>query len=192
MVRRERVCNRNIMTVGEVKRGEEIRCGEVPFMRLFLAALALLVCYSARGIAAESSALAFVTEYVRELGVNEKTRAQAERELAEPGDKNATIIRGSTRTIMELRTHISMLGGMAMRKPFDDLPGNIVGFYNYKIDAHNEMIAMASAFISGPKPGVDYGAMAARAPSRIKTTSLGRRLFLGISKKGYKCSDEPF
>jgi hypothetical protein len=119
-----------------------------------------------------------VTEYVRELGVNENSRAQAEREIAEPTDKNATMIRNSTRIVLELTSQIGMLKGMSLRKPFDGLPSQVAEFYNYKIEAHNELIALATTFMSGPKPGVDYCALAARAPKLTATIEyLDRSLF---------------
>jgi len=57
-----------------------------------------------------------------------------------------------------------MLKGIHLNAPFQDLPGNIAYFYNSKIDLHQNMIDMAAAFLSGPKPGVDYGKMTAEAP----------------------------
>jgi hypothetical protein len=44
------------------------------------------------------------------------------------------------------------------------VPETIAGFYEQKIEVHKQFIAIASAFVSGPKPGVDYGAMTADAP----------------------------
>ncbi|MGH7487054.1 MAG: hypothetical protein ACREMY_15835, partial [bacterium] len=75
---------------------------------------ALLFSIPATGFAAETSPLAFVTEYVRELGVNERMRELGEKDLAEAGpDKNTAIIRGSTRINLELNSQISVLRGMA-------------------------------------------------------------------------------
>jgi hypothetical protein len=113
----------------------------------------------------ETSHLAFVSEYVRELGINERIRALGEKELAEQNaDKYVTMIRGSTRIIMELGSQIRALQDMTLNKPYDTLPATIANFYTYKINVHNQVIAMATAFLSGPKPGVDYGAMVAEAP----------------------------
>jgi len=115
-------------------------------------------------LAAETSHLEFVSEYIRELGADEDNRVQAVREIAEQnGDKNSAIIRGSTRIILELTSEISILKGMTLNKPFDQLPNSIAAFYSQKIDAHHSMVTIATAFMSGPKSGVDYGAMAADA-----------------------------
>src|SRR5215468_3095754 len=70
----------------------------------------------------------------------------------------------STRIVLELTSQVSMLKRMSLGKPFNDLPTQIAGFYEYKIQIHNDMIDMASSFMSGPKPGVGHGALAARAP----------------------------
>jgi hypothetical protein len=116
---------------------------------------------------AETSHLAFVSEYVRELGENERTRALGEKEVGEQNadaDKYVAMIRGSTRIIMELRSQIRMLKNMTLNKPYDTLPASIAEFYSQKINVHNQVIAMATAFLSGPQPGVDYSAMVAEAP----------------------------
>jgi hypothetical protein len=132
---------------------------------IFVLAALLLLLLPATRAAAETSRLAFVTEYVRELGVNENMRALAEHDMAEAGaDKNAAIIRSSTRIVLELSTQVSMLKGMTLDAPFDTLPASIAKFYEYKIQTHNQMIEIATALASGPKPGVDYGAMVAEAP----------------------------
>lgn len=138
-------------------------------MRSLPVLFALLLWYPATASAAETSRLAFVTEYVRELGVNEDMRALAAREIAEPTDKNAAIIRGSTRIVLELTAQIGILKGMNLNKPFDGLPRNIAEFYDQKIMVHNQFNAMATAFLSGPKPGVDYSAMMAEAPKLTAT-----------------------
>jgi hypothetical protein len=57
-----------------------------------------------------------------------------------------------------------MLEGMRLKEPFEKLPNNIAEFYGQKIELHDEMSKMATAMTSGPKPGVDYTAMAAEAP----------------------------
>jgi hypothetical protein len=132
-------------------------------MRFVIALAALLLSVTA--LAAETLHLTFVSEYVREIGVNEELRELAAKEVAEPGaDKNAAMIRSGTRIVLELNSQVAMLKGMSLNPPFDKVPGAIAAFYEQKINAYNRMIAMASAFVQGPKPGVDYGALAAEAP----------------------------
>ncbi len=89
---------------------------------LFAILFAFLFWCPATTAAAETSRLEFVTEYIRELGANEEMRALAAREIAEPTDKYAAMIRGSTRIVLELTAQIGMLKGINLTKPFDDLP----------------------------------------------------------------------
>jgi hypothetical protein len=113
----------------------------------------------------ENTHLAFVSEYVRELRVNEGNRELADKEINEKNaDRLAAMIRGGTRIVLALRTHVSMLEGMRLREPFANLPGNVAEFYYQKIEAHEAMNQMAGALMSGAKPGIDYGALAADAP----------------------------
>jgi len=136
-------------------------------MRNRILLLALLLALPLPAAAAETSRLDFVTEYVRELGVNEQMRALAEHDITEVGtDPNAAIIRSSTRIILELNSQIEILKRMTLDSPFDSVPATVVQLYQYKIGAHQRMIDIATAFEAERKPGVDYGAMAAEAPKQ--------------------------
>lgn len=148
-------------------------------MRLRFLLAAPLLAFPASQVAAETVRLAFVTEYVRELGVNEDMREHAQQDLAEAGtDKNAAIIRGGTRIILELNSQINMLERMTLDPPFNKVPGAISQFYQYKIGVYQKMIEAATAFATGPKPGVDYGAIAAELPKQTAMLEhLDRSLF---------------
>ena len=145
----------------------------------FVVAAALVLWLPATQVAAETSHLAFVTEYVRELAANEEMRARGEKDMAEAGDdKNAAIIRSSTRIIFELNSQIAAMKRMTLDAPFDSLPGTIAQFYQFKIDEHQKAITLATAFLSGPKPDVDYGALAAEAPKMTAAVEyIDRSLF---------------
>jgi hypothetical protein len=142
-------------------------------MRAFLIAMAIALGGSLGAQAAQTSRLEFVTEYVRELGANEDMRELGEKAMAEAGtDKNSAnsaIIRTSTRIILELNAQIAALKGMTLDGQFADVAKTLTDFYQMKIDIHKQFIALAQAFMSGPKPGVDYGAMAAKAPQLSAT-----------------------
>lgn len=132
-------------------------------MRVILALAVLL--FSATAFAAETPHLTFVTEYVRELSNNEEMRELAAKEMAEPGtDKNAAIIRSATRIVLELNSQIVAMRGMTLNPPFDTVPASVAGFYDQKVQVYNRIIAIATTFMQGPKPGVDYGALAAEMP----------------------------
>jgi hypothetical protein len=124
--------------------------------------------YPAAAQAAQTSRLEFVTEYVRELGANEDMRELAAKDIAEAGtdqnSANSAMIRSSTRIILELNAQITALRGMVLDGKFADLPKNIADFYQQKIDVHQRMIEIAKTFMAGPKPNVDYGAIAAELP----------------------------
>jgi len=148
-------------------------------MKFIVALAAFLLAIPATRAAAQTSQLAFVTEFARELGVNERMRELGERDLADAGpEKWTAMIRSSTRITLELNSQISMMKGTTLKPPFDKLPGTIASFYEYKIDIHNRLVEMATAMATGPKPGVDYGAMIAEAPKLTATLEhIDRSLF---------------
>ena len=151
-------------------------------MRAFLRVLAgVLVLSSPAGAqTAQTSRLEFVTEYVRELGADESMRELAEKDMAEAGtDKNSAMIRSSTRIILELNAQIAALKKMTLDGRFPEVAKTFADFYQQKIDIHKRLIALATAFMSGPKPKIDYGAMAAEAPQLTATIEyIDRALFL--------------
>lgn len=119
----------------------------------------------------ETPHLAFVTEYVRELAAIEDIRAAGEKELTQ-GKKDgafSTAVYTSTRMQLELQSDIKLLNGMHLKAPFDFLIPDITTFYEQKIELHQKLIDIGSAFLAGPKPGVDYGKMAAEMP-KIRAT----------------------
>lgn len=114
----------------------------------------------------ETSHLAFVTEYIRELAAIDNIRASAEQELkqAKESEKLSNAIHTSTLIQLELRSQSEMLKSMRLNPPFDTLIPNLTGFYEHKIALHQRLIDISSAFIEGPKPDVDYGKLAAELP----------------------------
>jgi hypothetical protein len=115
--------------------------------------------------AQEAPNFAFVSEYIRELGVNERMRALGERDLTDVGGNNqfAALIRSSTRIQLELSAQIHTLSGIHLKPPFEDLTTKITKFYNMKIELHQRLIAISTSLLSRPHPGV-YEALAAEAP----------------------------
>lgn len=133
-------------------------------MKNILMFLSLLVI-AGTSYAQETSHLAFVSEYVREIGAIESIHTTAEQETKEKGSNPIFDgIRNSTRVQLELRTEIEMLSGMHLNPPFEDLIGNIIGIYKQKIELHQQLIDIASEFIAGPKPNMDYGKLSAQMP----------------------------
>jgi hypothetical protein len=118
---------------------------------------------------ADTPPLVFVTEYVHQLVTNEDRRAEAEKDfnLAKqeaPSSVFLEAIHGSTRIQLELRDQIATLNRMHLSGQFDFLIPGIVAFYEQKIKLHQQMIDICSAFVGGPKPGVDYDQLAIEMP----------------------------
>src|SRR5258708_30187475 len=57
-----------------------------------------------------------------------------------------------------------MLKSMRLNKPFDFLIPTITAFYEQKIELWRRIHEISSAFIGGPKDGVDYGKLGAEMP----------------------------
>jgi hypothetical protein len=114
--------------------------------------------------AQETSHLQFFTEYIRELGKIERLRSQANDELNDGSDKMAGCVRNATRFHLELQAQIFMLRGMRLNPPFDELAPSLATFNEQKLELYKRMGDGCSALMVGPKPGVDYAAIAADAP----------------------------
>ena len=128
----------------------------------------------------ETSHLALVTEYVRELGAIESIRAAGEKEQTAgmQGDVFSNAIHTSTAFQLELGSQIRVLKEMILKSPFDDLTRTLAEFYAQKIALYQRMIDISTAFIGGPKPGVDYDKMAAEMPKiRASLEYIDRALF---------------
>ncbi len=132
----------------------------------FLVLLFLALFPAEPSHAREAPNLAFVSEYIRELAVNERMRALGERELTDVGGNNqfAALIRSSTKIRMELGAQIHTLSGIHLEPPFEGLTAKITKFYNMKIEFHQRLIAISTSLLSRPQPGVDYGGLAAEIP----------------------------
>jgi hypothetical protein len=129
----------------------------------------------------ETSHLAFVNEYVRELAAIERIRASGEQEIKDAPDEMAKFSSGihvSTLFQLELRSQILMLKEMRLNAPFNEVIPDLATFYQHKIELHQQLIDISSAFLAGPKPGVDYGKLAAEVPKiRAQLDYIDRTLF---------------
>jgi hypothetical protein len=114
--------------------------------------------------AQETSHLQFVTEYIRELGKMERLRSQAYDELNDGSDKMAGCVRNATRFQLELQSQIFMLRTIRLNPPFDELAPSLATFNEQKFGLYKRMGEGCASLMAGPKPGVDYGAIAADSP----------------------------
>lgn len=114
----------------------------------------------------ENQRLAFVTEYIRELGTIEEVRASGQKELAGEPNPIAAAIRGSTRMILELRSHVAILKNFNLgdTNSSQELVGNIIQIDDAKIGQWQRMGEIAKALMAGPDPGIDYGKLSGEMP----------------------------
>ena len=84
----------------------------------------------------ETSHLAFVTEYVRELSAIENIRASAEQDQTQGtnNEKFSNAIYSSKRMQFELRLQINILKQMHLDPPFETLIPNLVNFNESKVE----------------------------------------------------------
>lgn len=111
--------------------------------------------------------VAFAQEFIREMASIEQVRdtyAKEHREDKTFPQQMATMIRTGTRMKLELQANINILEKMVLRPPFDVFITNLQKIYDRKITIQDELISASTQLLSGPKPDVDYDAMAAHAP----------------------------
>jgi hypothetical protein len=110
----------------------------------------------------ETPHLVFVTEYIRELAAIENIRASASQEpKQDTASAFSNAIHASTLLQLELGSQIKMLKDMHLNSPFEELIPSIILFDQHRISAYQRIIDISTAFLSGPKPGVDYGKLSA-------------------------------
>lgn len=117
----------------------------------------------------ETPHLRFVKEYVRELISDEELKVSAQKELSEaktPDAQFSTGIYFSKSVQLELRTQIGMLKSMRLDPPYETLIPTLIDYYKHQIELHQRLMEINSKFLAlaGPKPGIDYQALAAKVP----------------------------
>ena len=116
---------------------------------------------------AETPHLLFVKEYVREMISDEDMKTSIGKELANAKSVNEQLSTGiyfSKSVQLALRSQIGVLKGMRLNPPYDDLTADLIAFYQQEIGLHQKLIDLNTSFMEGPKPGVDYSAIAAKLP----------------------------
>jgi hypothetical protein len=53
---------------------------------------------------------------------------------------------------------------MRLSPPYETLIPSLIAFYQHEVELHQRLIYINSTFLAGPKPGVDYSALAAKLP----------------------------
>jgi hypothetical protein len=129
----------------------------------------------------QTRSLEFVMEYIRELAELESIRASGEAELKQNANSLSSSMYVSSRIQLALRTDIGMLSSMNVGGQLKDLPRQIASFHQQKIDIHERLKAISTEFMSGPKPGVEYGKLVSEVPQlRAQLDSIDE-FFLKIS-----------
>jgi hypothetical protein len=109
------------------------------------------------------------SEFVRELEVIYRLQETGRKEMAEDGSSSGQLITGirvGTRTALEMNESIHRLDGIAVEGQWAKFRDLLKQLDADRIRIFQEMNQMAKVIMSGPKPGVDYGAMAAHMPAR--------------------------
>jgi hypothetical protein len=115
----------------------------------------------------ETPHLEFVKEYIRELTSDEDLLASAEKQLSQvttPAEQFSTGIYISKSIQLELNFQIGELKTMRLDSPYETMIPSLIGFYQHEIELHQKVIEVSSKFLEGPKPEVDFGALAAKLP----------------------------
>jgi hypothetical protein len=115
----------------------------------------------------KAARIALVQEFVREMEVLYGLQETAKREFAEdssPPGKITTSIRVGTRTLFEMQESVNRLQMISLDGRWGEFRDFLKSFHNERMTAVQEMNQMSKAMLSGPEPGVNYGAMTARAP----------------------------
>lgn len=132
-----------------------------------------------------------VREFIRELEALYHLQQTASKEFAEdPSDigKLMTSVRMGTRILAEMRTSIVRLKGIAVNEPWAKFKTLLQEMDERRIALVQEMIDGSKSILSGPKPGVDYGDIVARAPELTAEIEqldkmmfqMSQALFLGL------------
>jgi hypothetical protein len=119
------------------------------------------------GVTEKTARIALVREFVREMEVLYRLQETAKKEFAEDSSTTAKIttgIRVGTRTLFEMQESVSRLDTIGLDTRWGEFRDLLKSFHNQRMAAVQEMNQIAKAMLSGPAPGVNYGAMTARAP----------------------------
>src|SRR5262249_26459380 len=136
-----------------------------------------------------------VSEFVRELDVLYSLQETAKKELAEDNSSQGTLvtsIRVGSRTVFDMNDSINRLDQISVEGPWAEVRDLLKQSHEQRILLVQEMIQMSKAFLEGPKPGVNYGAITGRAPELTaqiehldKTMfTMAKALFFGLVDEG--------
>ena len=130
--------------------------------------ISALLCCSAQATAApqDTAPYEFLNFYVHEIGEIEHLRARAEKDATANPEDFMSCIRNTSSLIFELAAAKEILVKMhlSLHNPAHEAPQLISGLYGQRLEVFDDMRVTCTAFSVGPKPGVDYSALSAKAP----------------------------
>ena len=107
------------------------------------------------------------SEFVGELEVIYRLQETGNKELSEDNSSSAKLLTGirfGARTVLEMKQSIVRLDAIAVDAEWAKSRDLLKELDSDRIRIFQELNQMSKAMMSGPKPGVDYGAMAAHTP----------------------------
>jgi hypothetical protein len=135
--------------------------------KCFAWACALLILGTLPSSAETSSArYEFAAKFIETLNNFEAIRDNAEKDMKTEGkaDHLAGCVRNMEAFQLELNADVSALKAIQLSGRVKGVPQQFAEFFEMKRDLYRQMGDYCAQMIEGPKPGVDYGALAATAP----------------------------
>lgn len=115
----------------------------------------------------KAARIALVQEFVREVQTLYGLSETAKKEFAEDPSGNGklvTSIRVGTRTLNEMNDSINRLNLIRITGQWAEFRELLKKLHQERMALVQEATEMSKIFLSGPQPGINYGAMTARAP----------------------------
>lgn len=129
------------------------------------AALLLLALPIDTAAAVDAPGGRFVQQYIWDIGAFEAVREKALTETNTNANQEiASCIRTGMRFQLELDSASRRMRAIKLPGVMKETPGLIASTYEQRSQLYRELTDTCVAFMANPKPGTDYGAMAANGP----------------------------
>lgn len=148
----------------------------------------------------KAARVALVREFVRETEVLYRLQQTSKKEFAENPSGNGklmTSIRTGTRTLFEMNDSINRLNMIPVSGQWAEFRELLKKLHQERAGVVQEITAASKALLTGPQPGVDYGAMMARAPeltAQMEATdksifTMSQAMFFALVDEGRQGAD---
>ena len=143
--------------------------------------LVAIVCISLfpSARARETSAVQFVSEYIREFGAIERIRLAEEHEFQSPHQSMlVTCIESGNRYRREIAQQMTRMRDMSVLPPSQALPGRLVDLYGRKLELYAEVVNACAALKTAASTDVSYlEVMSVVSRYNAKLDTIDRSLF---------------